>query len=68
VIADEIERMAEIFARKGSGPGWRLEWGSLRGWRPRSMTRRLRLTPLAAMSRELRTLIAVLPGAIRLSS
>jgi hypothetical protein len=61
VIADEVDWPRSSPGRD-SGRSGRLEWGSLRGWRPAIDDPETPPYALAAMSRELRTLIAVLPG------
>jgi hypothetical protein len=62
VIADEVERMAEIFARKGFGPEWAARMGIAARLAAAIDDPETPPYALAAMSRELRTLIAVLPG------
>ena len=38
MIADDIDRIAEVLVQKGSAPSGRPGWGSLRSWRPQWTT------------------------------
>jgi hypothetical protein len=62
VIADEVERIAEQLARKGFGPEWAARMGIAARLAAAIDDPESPPYALAAMSRELRNLIAVLPG------